>query len=111
METGLSDNHYLIFSMMKTKLPLQECLMNIWRKTYHQSLILTSRTTWLLRITLLMFLKKHAPKKTKNFRGNYRPHIFKTLRLTIVKGSRLKNKANKTNELAINKLLKTTKLN
>ena len=113
METGLSDNHYLIFSMMKTKLPLQEYLMNIWRKTYHQSLILTSRTTWLLRITLLMFLKKHAPKRTKKFRGNYRPHIFKTLRLAIVKGSRLKNKANKTNELAINKIIENnkTKLN
>ena len=58
-------------------------------------------------------LKKHAPKRTKKFRGNYRPHIFKTLRLAIVKGSRLKSKANKTNELAINKIIENnkTKLN
>ena len=43
-------------------------------------------------------LNKHAPKKTKIFRGNHKPHITKTLRKAIVKRSQLKNKANKTED-------------
>ena len=39
---------------------------------------------------------KKAPKKRKKFRSNHKPHVFKSLRLTIMKHSRLKNKANKT---------------
>ena len=41
-------------------------------------------------------LNKHAPKKTKNFRGSHEPRVSKTLRLAIMKRSRLKNKTNKT---------------
>ena len=41
-------------------------------------------------------LNKHAPKNTKFFRGNHKPPVFKTLKLAIMKRSRLKNKANKT---------------
>ena len=41
-------------------------------------------------------LNKHAPKKTKLFRGNQKPHVNKVLRSAIMKRSRLKNKANKT---------------
>ena len=44
-------------------------------------------------------LNKHAPKKTKIFRGNHKPHINKTLRKAIMKRSQLKNKANKTKDL------------
>ena len=40
-------------------------------------------------------LDKHAPNKTKIFRGNHNPHINKTLRKAIMKRSQLKNKANK----------------
>ena len=47
-------------------------------------------------------LTKLVPKKTKTFRGNHKPHVFKTLRLVIMKRSRLKNKANKT-QLPIDK--------
>ena len=43
-------------------------------------------------------LNKHAPKKTKVFRGNHKPHINRTLRNTIMKRSQLKNKANKTED-------------
>ena len=39
-------------------------------------------------------LNKHAPKKTKMFRGNHKPHINKILRKAITKCSQLKNKAN-----------------
>ena len=43
-------------------------------------------------------LDKHAPKKTKIFRGNHKPHINKTLRKAIMKCSQPKNKANKTKD-------------
>ena len=46
-------------------------------------------------------LNKHAPKKTKIFPGNRKPHIGKTLRKVIMKHSQLKNKANKTKDLKI----------
>ena len=35
-------------------------------------------------------LNKHAPKKTKLFRGNQKPHVNKVLRSAIMKRSRLK---------------------
>ena len=40
-------------------------------------------------------LDKHAPKKTKIFRRNNKPHINKTLRKAIIKRSHLENKTNK----------------
>ena len=43
-------------------------------------------------------LDKHAPKKTKIFRGNHKPQINKTLRKAIMKRSQLKNRANKTKD-------------
>ena len=43
-------------------------------------------------------LNKHAPKKTKIFRGNHKPHINKTLRKAIMKCFQLKNKANTTKD-------------
>ena len=39
---------------------------------------------------------KYAPKKTKLFRGNQKPHVNKVLHSVIMKRSRLKTKANKT---------------
>ena len=41
-------------------------------------------------------LNNQAPKKSKIFRGNQKPHINKILRNAIMKRSQLKNKANKT---------------
>ena len=41
-------------------------------------------------------LNKHAPKKTKLFRGNQKPHVNEVLPSAIMKRWRLKNKANKT---------------
>ena len=41
-------------------------------------------------------LNKHAPKKTKLFRGNQKPHVNKVLQSSIMKRSPRKNKANKT---------------
>ena len=41
-------------------------------------------------------LNEHAPKKTKLFRCNQKPHVNKVLRSAIMRRSRLKNKANKS---------------
>ena len=41
-------------------------------------------------------LNKYGPKKTKLFRDNQKSHVNKVLRNAIMKGLRLKNKANKT---------------
>ena len=43
-------------------------------------------------------LNKHAPKNTKIFRVNHKPHINKILRKAIMKCSQLKNKVNKTKD-------------
>ena len=43
-------------------------------------------------------LKKHVPKKKKWITGNNKPHVNKALRQTIMKRSRLENKANKTKD-------------
>ena len=43
-------------------------------------------------------LYKHAPKKTKIFRGNHYPTFDKTLRKAVMKLSQLKSKANKTKD-------------
>ena len=45
-------------------------------------------------------LNKHAPKKTKLFRGNQKPHVNNVLRSATMKRSQLKNKANKTRKAA-----------
>ena len=42
------------------------------------------------------FLDKHSPKKTKDLRGNQKPHFNKSLRKQIMIRSYLKNKANKS---------------
>ena len=43
-------------------------------------------------------LNEHAPKKTKMFQENHKPHINETLKKAIMKRSQLKNKANKTKD-------------
>ena len=45
-------------------------------------------------------LNKQAPKKTKLFHGNKKPHVNKVQGSAIMKISRLKHKANKTREAA-----------
>ena len=44
-------------------------------------------------------LNSQAPKKSKIFRGNQKPHLNKILRNAVMKRSQLKNKANKTKSI------------
>ena len=105
IETGLSDHHYLIFSMMKTKLALEEPKRLVYFKSFSNDyfeeevsskLDLNNKDYAVFKDNFVNVLNKHAPKKTKFFRGDHKPHVSKTLRLTIMKRSRFKNKANKT---------------
>ena len=43
-------------------------------------------------------LNTHAPKKVDILRGNHKAHYYKNLRKAIIKRSRLKNKANRSND-------------
>ena len=106
-ETGLSDHHLLIFSMMKTKLALEEPKRLVYRnfKSFNGDYIvedlssqfdLNNKDNAVFEDNFIYVLNKHAPKKTKILRGNHKPHVSITLRLAIIKRSRLKNKFNKT---------------
>ena len=100
-ETGLSDHHHLIYSVMKTTFKCEEPKKLIYRVPDFQSdlLLITGdeKNNYLeFEKNFVETLNKHAPKKTKIFRGNHKPHINKTLRKAIMKRSQLKNKTNKT---------------
>ena len=106
-ETGLSDHHLLIFSMMKTKLALEEPKRLVYRnfKSFNGDYLeedllsqfdLNSKDNAVFEENFIYVLNKHAPKNTKNLRGNHKPHVSITLRLAILKRSCLKNKFNKT---------------
>ena len=121
VETGLSDHHHLIFSMMKTKLALEETKRLVYRNFKNFSndyfeeelsskLDLNNKDYAVSEDNFVNVLNKHAPKKTKIFRGNHKLHVFKTLRLVIMKRSRLKKKLIKLSYLAIDKIIKNNKI-
>ena len=106
---GLIDHHYLIYSVMKTTFKCEEPKKLIYRnysnfsqKDFQSDLLLNigdGKNNYLeFEKNFVETLNKHAPKKTKIFRGNHKPHINKTLRKAIMKRSQLKNKANKTKD-------------
>ena len=108
-ETGLSDHHHLIYSVIKTtfkcgepKKLIYSNYSNFCQKDFQSDLLLNigdGKNNYLeFGKKFKETLDKHAPKKTKIFRGNHKPHINKTLRKAIMKRSQLKNKANKTKD-------------
>ena len=108
-ETGLSDHHHLIYSVMGTTFKCEESIKFIYRnysnfsqKDFQSDLLLNighRKNNYLeFEKNFVETLDKHAPKKTKIFRGNHKPHINKILRKAIMKRSQLKNKANKTKD-------------
>ena len=106
-ETGISDHHHLIFSIMKTTSASEEPKKFVYcdYKTFsHENFKndLLSKTVnenadySKFEREFIDTLNKHAPKKTKLFWCNQKPHVNKVLRSAILKSSQLKNKANKT---------------
>ena len=108
-ESGLSDHPHLIYSVMKTTFKCEEPkkliyrdYSNFFQKDFQNGLLLNTgdrKNNYLgFEKNFVETLNKHAPKKTKIFRGNHQPHINKTLRKAIMKRSQLKNKVNKTKD-------------
>ena len=85
---------------MKTKLALEEPKRpvysnfksfnnNYFEEELSSKLDLNNKDYAVLEDNFVNVLNKHAPKKTNIFRDNHKPHISKTLRLAIMKRSRL----------------------
>ena len=120
-ETGLSDHHHLIYSMLKTTFKKEESKKFIFRdyKNFDNTnfqMDLESKLNncpkkyGIFEKTFENVLNAHAPKKTKFLCGNQKPHVVKNLRKAIVKRSQLKNEANRTEQLVdITKYNKTMK--
>ena len=108
-EIELNDHRHLIYSVMKTTFKCEESKKIIYRnysnfsqKDFQSDLLLNigDRKNDYLEFekNVVEMLDKNAPKKTKIFRGNHKPHINKTLRKAIMKPAQLKIKINKTKD-------------
>ena len=82
--------------MKKTKLALEDPSNDYFEEELSSKLDLDNKDYVVFEDNFVNVLNKHAPKRTKIFWGNHKPHVSKTLRLTIMKRSHFKNKANKT---------------
>ena len=106
-ETGLSDYHLLIYTMLRTtfdKRPPKKIKYRNFSK-FDNSLFLSdlgqaldynTNDYTVFNNVFSIILDKHAPLKTKFLRGNNQPHVTKELRKAIMKRSQLKTIANKT---------------
>ena len=106
-ETSLSDHHHLISSMMKATDEKENSKVLVYwdYKKFNSNCFKSELLSKFHRnnVTFTSFennfvdiLNHQAPKKSKLFRGNQKPHLKKSLRAAIVKCSRLKNKAIKS---------------
>ena len=106
LETGISDHHLLIYTMLKNtfcKLPPKIIRYRSY-KTFNEQLFLDDLSTNLtdsdhydnFQENFENILNTHAPFKEKTVRGNDKPHMSKCLRQAIMTRSKLKNTANKT---------------
>ena len=106
-ETGLSDHHHMVYTMLKTTFQKSEPKQLIYRdfKNFYfesfkndllENMVTCDRSYDEFDRKFTAVLNKHAPKKKKWLRGNQKPHINTTRRHEIMKRSKLKNKANKT---------------
>ena len=109
-ETGLSDHHHLIYSMLKTTFKKEESKQFFYRdyknfdnanfqKDLESKLNNCPKKYGNFEKSFENVLNAHAPKKAKCLRGNQKPHVDKNLRKAIMKRSQLKNKANRTKQL------------
>ena len=107
IETGLSDHHKLIYTMMKStfeKLPPKKLFYRCYNRFSNEVFITELRKRLYLCHNLSYFiyivtnlLNELAPIKTKVLRGNNKNHVNKDLRKAIMKRSRLKKIALKRN--------------
>ena len=97
-ETGLSDHHHFISSMMKTTFEIEESKVLVYpdyknfnfncfksellSKIYHNNVTFTSFENNFVNV-----LNQQAPKKLKFFRGNQNVHLNKPLRAATMNRS------------------------
>ena len=103
-ETGISDHHHLIYSILKTTFEKEESKKVTYRnykqfqwETFEKDLTISLRNCNCeyenYEQNFIEVLNTHAPKKVKILRGNNKPHYYNNIRKAIMKRSRLKNKA------------------
>ena len=110
-ETGISDHHHLICTMLKTKyqrMPPKIITFRSFKKFSEEqfresiksdsSYIEVGNLNSLQKVIEKRF-DQFAPLKQITLRGNNKPHMTSDLRKAIMKRSRLKNKANKSGNL------------
>ena len=106
-ETGLSDHHHMILTILKTNFQQKEPKCLIYRdyknfifenfKNNLQEALQSCKGSFdTFDNNFTSCLNKHAPKKKKVLRENEKPHMNNNLRRATMKSSKLKNKANKT---------------
>ena len=105
-ETGISDHHHMIYTMLKscfqnkeTKVLNYRDFRNFLSEDFKQDLAAALNDCGdsydLFKQRFVANLNKRASKKKKLIRGNNEPHMNKMLGPAFIKRSRLKNKANK----------------
>ena len=107
-ETGINDHHLMVYTMLKSTYAKLEpkILRNRSYKDFNKESFLQDLQHGLNNIgkfaefndEFKAILNHHAPIKQSKLRGNTKRHINKTLRREIMKRSRLKNKANKSDK-------------
>ena len=85
--TTVSSVHYYLLNNMEEK----HSVLNYFKNLNHKRTMNTKH----LKKDLVDTLNNWAPKKSKIFRGNQKPHINKALINAKMKRSKLKSKANK----------------
>ena len=104
VETGLSDFHKMVVTVMKTTFPKVQPKIIYYRdyKNFDLSKFRAELRDELKKnqdqgyfhfeVTFLRILEKHAPMKQKVLRANDKPYMTKVLRKAIMRRSTLKNK-------------------
>ena len=103
-ETGLSDHHKLIGTMLrstfakrKPKKIFYRCYRNFDKKKFEEELqkqLLSVSDCESFQFAFKVILNQFAPLKQKLIRNNNQPFMTKTLRKAIMKRSKLRNKFN-----------------
>ena len=107
LETGLSDHHHLIYSMLKTTFKKEDSKRLIYRdyKNFNNEYFQNDLKNGLSKCpknyesfenVFVTVLDRHASRKTKILHGNQKPPVNKNLRKAIMKLSELKSKTNRT---------------
>ena len=121
-ETGLSDHHHLIYSMLKTISEKEDSKCLIYRdyKNFNNEYFQNDLKNGLSKYpknyesfenVFVTVLDRHDPRKTKILRENQKSHVDKNLlRKALMKLSELKSKANKTKRPKIIQITKNNEI-